>query len=243
MKTKAIILAAGFGTRMKEYTKDLPKPMLPFNGKPMIEYTIRQLAAHGVTEIAMNLHHHADKISGYFETGENFGVKLTYTYEKTPSGTAGGVKALSDFCKDTENIIVIYGDIITDLNYTDFILTHNNHKQMATICVHKRMKSNSIINFNEHMKITTFIERPSEEILEKYAIEPWVNSAIYCFKPKILDLILPNTLQDFPKDVFPQLITSNELYAYKLNASRYAIDSEEMYQKAQQNLTKFNFSF
>jgi mannose-1-phosphate guanylyltransferase len=243
VKTKAIILAAGFGTRMKEYTKDLPKPMLPINGKPLIEYTIRQLAAHGITEIGMNLHYHADKISDYFGNGENFGVKITYVYESQPSGTAGGVKKLSEFCTDAENIIVIYGDIITDLNYTDFISAHINHHSIGTILVHQRLKSNSIIEFDQEMKITSFIERPSEEILKKYASVFWVNSAVYCFKSEILNSIQTDKIQDFPKDIFPQLIIDQKLYAYKLKSKRHAIDSEEKYLEANTDIKNFNFSF
>lgn len=243
MKTKAIILAAGFGTRMKEYTKELPKPMLPLNDTPMIEYTIRQLVAHGITEIAMNLHYHAEKISNYFSNGEKFGARITYLYEDAPSGTAGGVKKLNQFCSNGENIIVIYGDIITDLNYTAFISAHVSHQKIATICIHRRAKSNSIIEFDDHMKITSFIERPDEATLQKYSNEIWVNSAIYCFKPKILDFIQADIIQDFPRDVFPKLIPKNELFAYKLQAKRYAIDSEEKYLEANANITKFNFSF
>lgn len=243
MKTKAVILAAGFGTRMKEYTKDTPKPMLSLHGKPMIEYTIRQMAAHGIKEIAMNLHYHAQKISGYFGNGEAFGVQITYVYEEAPSGTAGGVKKLESFCQDADEVIVIYGDIITDLDYSDFLKAHRQHQKMATICVHKRMKSNSIIEFDDQMKITSFVERPDEATLKKYTSEFWVNSAIYCFKPNILSLIKPSIVQDFPKDIFPQLIPAHELFAYKLQAKRYAIDSEEKYLEAQENISDFKFSF
>lgn len=243
MKTKAVILAAGFGTRMKEYTKDLPKPMLPLNGRPMIEYTIRQMAAHGIKDIAMNLHYHADKISGYFGDGENFGVNITYLYEDAPSGTAGGVKKLSSFCSDADNLLVIYGDIITDLNYSEFFSDHLKHQGLATICVHKRKTSNSIIAFDSSHKITSFIERPDDATLNMYKDGIWVNSAIYCFKPEILKFIKNEGVQDFPKDVFPLLIPRNELYAYELSAKRFAIDSEEKYLEANSEVKNFKFSF
>jgi NDP-sugar pyrophosphorylase family protein len=243
MKNKAIILAAGFGTRMQEYTKDIPKPMLPLNGKPIIEYTIRQMVAHGIKDIAMNLHYHAEKISQYFGDGENFGANISYIYEDAPSGTAGGVKKLEVFAADADNLIVIYGDIITDLDYTNFLNAHAQHQGIATICVHRRSKSNSIIEFDANMKIVDFIERPEATTLAKYTNEFWVNSAIYCFKPKILNFIQANTIQDFPKDIFPLLIPINELFAYKLDAKRYAIDSEERYLEADRNIHNFAFSF
>ncbi len=243
MTVKAIVLVAGFGTRMKEYTKDLPKPMLPLGDKPMLEYTIRQLAAHGIKEIALNLHYQADKIYNFFKDGKDFGVSITYIREDAPSGTAGGVKKFESFCQDAKNIIVIYGDIITDLNYSNFIAAHNENKSLATICLHRRMKSNSIAEFNSSMQITNFIERPNEEILAKYADGFWVNSAIYCFKPEILNYINPDIPQDFPADIFPQIISKKQLFAYKLDATRYAIDSEEKYLEAKANIENFKFSF
>lgn len=243
MKTKAIILAAGFGTRMKEYSKELPKPMLPIGDKPMIEYTIRHLAAHGITEIAMNLHYHANKITDYFGDGKKFGVNLTYVHESAPSGTAGGVKKLASFCQSAENIIVIYGDIITDIDYSQFILAHKLHDKTATICIHNRLKSNSIIAFDESLKITSFIERPTDEVLNKYQSGIWVNSAIYCFKPSILNYIKDGGIQDFPKDIFPELISTGELYAHKLTSKRHAIDSEEKYLLAIDDIKNFHFAF
>lgn len=241
MKNKAIILAAGFGTRMLEYTKNTPKPMLPLNGKPIIEYTIAQLVAHGIKDIAMNLHYHADQISNYFGNGEKFGANITYIYEDAPSGTAGGVKKLSNFCADAKNLIVIYGDIITDINYSSLIAAHIKNLGIATICVHNRLKSNSIIEFDANMKITSFIERPDASTLAKYTQGFWVNSAIYCFSPEILNFIKSEIPQDFPKDVFPSLIPINELFAYKLDAKRYAIDSEERYLEANREIKNFNF--
>src|SRR5262245_18634803 len=107
-KTVAIILAAGFGTRMKEYTRHTPKPMLPFAQRPMIEYTIRQLKACGITYIGLNLHYLPEKITDHFGNGRHLGVNLAYVYEDAPSGTAGGVKRLADFCQSASDILVIY---------------------------------------------------------------------------------------------------------------------------------------
>ena len=112
---------------------------------------------------------------------------------------------------------------------------------MGTVCVHSRKKSNSIVEFDEAMKITKFIERPDEETLKRYQNGFWVNSAIYCFKSDILKNIPSNQVVDFPKNIFPSLVEEGELFAYKLNANRYAIDSEEKYLEAQENFPKFDF--
>ncbi len=242
-KTKAIILAAGLGTRMKEYTVNTPKPMLPLRGKPMIEYTVRQLKACGISDIAMNLYYHADQITNYFKSGEEFGVNISYVHEKAPSGTAGGVKKLENFCADAENIIVIYGDIITDLDYRKLLDSHQKSKALATICIHQRKTSNSIIEFDQNLKIVQFLERPSDDVLAQYKNGIWVNSAIYCIKPAVLKEIKSNTTQDFPKDIFPVLLGKNQLFAYKIDAKRYAIDSEERYLDAEKNFQDFQFLF
>lgn len=242
-KTNAIILSAGFGTRMKGYTKDLPKPMLPLDNKPLIEYTIRQLVACGISDIAMNLHYLGEKIKNHFGDGKKFGANITYLHEDAPSGTAGGVKKLSSFVQSADSTIVIYGDIISDLNYEKLISFHLKHNKMATVVVHRRKKSNSIIDFNSQNQITQFIERPSEDILQKYTNEFWVNSAIYCFQSSVLELIKDGGVQDFPKDVFPLVMEKNELYAYPLEGHRVAIDTEEKYKEAQEKLNEFQFAF
>lgn len=241
MKVKGVILAAGFGTRMGEYTKNLPKPMLPLNGTPMIEHTMRHLGAFGIKDIGLNLHYLADKISTHFDKQKIPGLNIHYVHEESPTGTAGGVKSLEGFLKDADHIIVIYGDIICDLDYSKFMDFHFSHGKMGTVCVHHRKKSNSIVEFDQAGKITKFLERPDEATLARYTDGFWVNSAIYCFKAEILNRISKDGVVDFPKNVFPALVEAGELFAYKLDANRYAIDSEDKYLEAEANFSRFNF--
>lgn len=243
MTTKAIILAAGFGSRMKEYTQNIPKPMLPLRKKPMMEYTIRQMVAHGITDIGINVHYLSDQITDYFQSGSNFGAKIHFIYEDSPTGTAGGVKKFAHFLADADRIVVIYGDIITDIKYSELLQFHQKHGNIGTVCLHQRTKSNSIVEFDSNHKITTFHERPSEEVLKSRTGQIWVNSAIYCFQPQILDDIPSGSVQDFPKDIFPGLLAKEALYAYPLNAKRYAIDSAEKYHEAENHFSDFQFDF
>lgn len=99
MKIGVIILAAGKGERLKEVTKECPKPMLSILGKPILEYTIRQLVSCGFKDIAINIHYKAEQITNYFQDGDAFNCRLTYLYEDQLSGTAGAVKKINKFCK------------------------------------------------------------------------------------------------------------------------------------------------
>ncbi|MCK7521172.1 MAG: nucleotidyltransferase family protein [Ignavibacteriales bacterium] len=137
--TQAMILCTGYGTRMKEYTREIPKPMLPIDNKPMIEYTIRHLERLGIRDLVINLHYMPDSITSYFENGRKFNVNIAYSYEESALGTAGAVKKAENLLK-SENFLVIYGDIITNLNFNDMIKFHkDNQEAVGTIILHERL--------------------------------------------------------------------------------------------------------
>lgn len=244
MKVAAVILAAGYGTRMKKYTKQTPKPMLLLDGKPIIEYTIHQLTKSGVNQIGMNLHYFPDQIKNYFEQGQKLQSHIEYVYEDRPTGTAGGVKSLEFFLKRFDSFIVIYGDVLTDLDYGKLIQAHDGHGRLATVCLHLRKKSNSIVDLDKDNVVVDFKERPDEAELLQRKSEFWVNSGIYCFKKSILDLIPRDPgIVDFPKHIFPQLVARQQLVGYPIiDWNRIAIDDEERYLQAQQNIKHFKFS-
>jgi len=124
---KAIILAAGHGTRLRPLTDRLPKVMLPLNDKPLIYYQIKWLKNNGIREIAINLHHLPMKIKEYLDKND-FGVKITYSYEKNIMGTAGAVKKLQQFFGN-DPFLIFYGDNVTDLNLKKLISFHEGKKR------------------------------------------------------------------------------------------------------------------
>jgi len=151
---KAIILAAGLGTRLYPLTKDRPKAMVEFAGKPLIEHHINWLKANRITEIAINLHHLPDKIKEHLGDGSKFGVNITYSFEDEIMGTAGGVKKLQDFFD--EPFIVFYGDEFTDLDLTEVKSFHEQNNSFATMCIREKPAGNKASNliFLENNKIT-----------------------------------------------------------------------------------------
>lgn len=236
--TYAMILCAGFGTRLGELTKDTPKPMLEIGGKPMLEHTINCLKSAGINKIVINLHYLADKITSYFGDGSKFGVEINYIYEESPSGTAGAVDKARHILKHSENFLVLYGDIITNQDYKALIDFHNSKPDaVASIIMHERAKSNSIIEIDENNRIINFIERPGEEDL-KNKKQNWVNSGLYCFHNEILSLIPEKQKCDFPKDIFPGLVSNWLIYGFPLTGYRCAIDSPERYFAAKSDYEK-----
>ena len=241
--TNAVVLAAGFGSRMGSYTKNIPKPLLPINGRPLLDYTIRQLASCGIKKLFLNTHYHANQIDDFVGSGEKFGLEISTVFEKEPTGTSGGVRNFKNELQKNECFLVIYGDIFTDLDYQALLVQHNKQPGLATICVHRRPKSNSIACFDNNKKVTEFIERPETKELARFPDGVWVNSAIYCFSPEIFNYCASDGFEDFPKDVFPSLVRDHELYAYPINCHRVAIDNEQKYLEAQETCKNFKFSF
>lgn len=236
---KAIILAAGFGTRMEGFTKNCPKPMLKIGKFPLIYYIIENLKRVGVNEVGINLHYLPEVIRNDLGDGSKLGIQITYIYEEEPTGTAGGVKSLSPFLKGCENFFVVYGDIFTDQDLNPIIQKHLKTNSIGTILLHKRKNSNSMITVDKNGIIENFYERPSEDLkkeLNNQNIDFYVNSAIYLLSEKILDLIPSNKKVDFPKDIFPLLIKDRKLSGVPLTGNRVAIDTPDRYQQAQELL-------
>jgi len=224
----AMILCAGFGTRMEGLTKDLPKPMLPIDGKPLLAYTIEHLSKLGFNNIIINLHYMPKKITDYFGDGKKFGVNIRYSYEDKPFGTAGAVKKVEAILKNEQNFLVLYGDIICKENYCELMNFHRSKKDaVATIVLHERDRSNSVVEMDNDNKIYRFVERPTIPVIDKK--QNWVNSGLYCFKTEILKHIPEKGFCDFPKDIFPGLVLSGSLYGYPLTSYRCAVDSPERY--------------
>lgn len=230
---KAIILCAGYGTRLGDLTKDTPKPMLPINGKPLLNYIIDNCKIHNFTDIAINLHYKGDIIKSYFGDGRGFGVRITYFHEKELLGTAGSVRAMQSFIDNSEPFLVHYGDIITDQDFGSMLSFHKSKPNaIATLLVHTRKQSNSIIVTGRDNRILQFIERPSDELRANYPSDI-VNSGIALFSPLIFGYI-GQTAKDLPRDVYSSIADRAALYAFKLDSFRVAIDSVERLQIAQQ---------
>ncbi|MDO9026820.1 MAG: mannose-1-phosphate guanyltransferase [bacterium] len=202
---KAVIMAGGFGTRLRPLTCTLPKPMVPMVNRPMMEHIIRLLAGHGITEIVAVLFHQAQAISGYFGDGSGHGVKIEYLRPDADYGTAGAVGMARDLLK--EPFIVISGDLLTDFDLSEIIKTHSDKKALATITLTRVQNplEYGIVITEPDGRIVRFLEKPTWG----QVFSDTINTGIYMFQPEIFDLIPKAREFDFSQNLFPALLQKN----------------------------------
>jgi mannose-1-phosphate guanylyltransferase len=203
---KAMLLAAGLGTRLRPLTYELPKPMVPILGRPVMEHIARLLARHGFDDVIANLHYFPDLIRDHFGDGSRQGIKLVYSYEEELLGTAGGVRNVRDHFRG-ETFLVISGDALTDIDLTAFHKAHKEKGGIATLAL-KRVDDPSqlgVVIVDDEGRIQGFQEKPAPgEELSNVG-----NCGIYMFEPEIFDYFPDKTEVDFALDVFPALLSGD----------------------------------
>ena len=194
---KAMILAAGLGTRLRPLTYELPKPMVPVLDRPVMAHIVDLLEHHGLKEAMANLHYFPDSIRDYF------GDRLTYSYEEVLVGTAGGVRNCADFL-DSHSFLVISGDALTDIDLTEMRARHEATGGVATLAV-KRVQDTSqfgVVLHDEEGRINGFQEKPDPA----EALSNLANCGIYMFRPEIFEYFPDTPFADWAQDIFPVLL-------------------------------------
>jgi mannose-1-phosphate guanylyltransferase len=227
---KALVLCAGFGTRLGPLTADIPKPLLSIDGKPLIGYTLSLLQRSGVSEAAINLHYFGPLIEAYVRTGARFGVRVTFSREDALLGTAGSVRSLASFFGD-DDALVIYGDLLLDVDLTAMIAQHRARAASATLMLHRRVRSNSVVTMDRKNRITLFRERPDPSEATT-GVDAWVNSGVAILSRRLRDRIPEATPCDLPLHVYASLVNRERLFGFPLNGYRCAIDSFDRYEEA-----------
>ncbi|MDD2586430.1 MAG: NDP-sugar synthase [Syntrophomonadaceae bacterium] len=199
---KAMIMAAGVGSRLMPLTMNIPKPMVPMGNRPLMENIVRLLKIHGFEQIIANLHYHARVISDHFGDGSSFGVELKYSVEDELLGTAGGVKNCEWFLDDT--FVIASGDALTDVDLTKLMAAHRKNGALATIALKEvdEVEHFGVVVTDDNGRIKRFQEKPrASEALSHNA-----NTGIYIFEPEIFKYIPARQFYDFGKQVFPHLV-------------------------------------
>jgi mannose-1-phosphate guanylyltransferase len=230
---KGMILAAGQGTRVRPLTRDVPKPMVPILGKPVMEYLIEHLARHGITEIMVNVAWHHHKIEEYFGDGSRWGVEIGYSYEGVrehgdilprPMGSAGGMRRIQDFSGFfDETTLVLCGDALIDLDITAAIAEHKAKHAIASVVAMEvplaDVQSYGIVVTAPDGLIQSFQEKPKPAD----AKSTLASTGIYIFEPAALGLVPTNTVYDIGSQLFPDLV-ANGLPFYAQNCQFNWID-------------------
>lgn len=220
---KAVILAGGKGTRLKPYTITIPKPLVPIGDYPILEIVIRQLRKHGFKDIILTVNHMSELIEAYFKDGEKFGVKIKYSKEETPLGTAGPLSLIEDI---SEDFLVMNGDILTDLDFTKLIEYHKKGKHTATIVTFKKKISIDlgVLKINKDKTVKEYIEKPT--------LSYDVSTGIYIFNKKVLSFIEKNRRFNLPELV--RLLTKNSeaVKVYEFEGAWFDIGTPSDYEEA-----------
>lgn len=225
---KAMILAAGEGTRLRPLTLAVPKPMVPIANVPLLERTLRLVAAQDVREIAVNLHHRADVIRDALGSGDSLGITLRYSTEERLLGTAGGVKRMERFLDDT--FLVLYGDNLFHADLAPLIAFHREKRAAATIATFEAADPSAcgLVVADETGRITRFQEKPPpDEVFTNRA-----NAGIYVLEPEILRRIPADQPVDFARDIFPNLLDLGIIYACPFTGYLQDTGSPESYRRA-----------
>jgi NDP-sugar pyrophosphorylase family protein len=198
---KAMILAGGMSTRLYPLTKEVPKPLVPVVGEPISGHIMRWLASFGYTQVAINIHYHAEQVRAAFGDGSAYGVRLEYLFEPKLMGSAGAVKGIAPFFDDT--FVVVGCDDLTDSNLEALVAFHKRRGALATIGLVERPQVDQygVVITDADGRIVEFQEKPAPGT-ERSKL---VNTGIYVFEPEILDHIPAATFYDFGKNLFPAL--------------------------------------
>ena len=199
---KAIIMAGGFGTRLRPLTINIPKPMVPVANLPMMEHVVNLLKHHGFDDIMVLIFFQSDIIKNYFKDGRKFGVKMDYLLPEQDYGTAGAVRYAADFCDET--VLVISGDVLTDFDLAAGFRFHRERQGDATIML-TRLENPlpyGIVITGADYRITRFMEKPSWGEM----FSDTINTGIYILEPKTVRLIPPKTNFDFSQNLFPVML-------------------------------------
>ena len=197
---KAIILAGGKGTRLAPYTTVFPKPLMPINDQPILEVVIRQLASYGFKDVTIAVGHLAELIEAFFGDGRKFGVKIEYSREDKPLGTAAPLRLIKNL---PDTFLVMNGDVLTTMDYRKLVQHHIENEGSVTVAMHQKEINIDlgVMEFDSNNFLTQYTEKPTMEYK--------VSMGIYVFKKDVLRYIPKDSYFDFP-DLIRVLLKNGE---------------------------------
>jgi len=230
---KAIIMAGGFGTRLRPLTINIPKPMAPVGNLPIMQHVVSLLKKHNITEVTSILYFQGDKIKDYFNDGSQFGINMNYIRPDDDFGTAGAVRIALE--KSSEPVLIISGDVVTDFNLSEAIEWHKSKKAEATILLTRieNPLAYGIVITGSDGKIERFLEKPSWG----EAFSDTINTGIYILEPSAIELIPMKQNFDFSQDLYPKMLKKQMgLYGKIMTGYWRDIGNIDEYQKVHVDL-------
>ncbi len=223
----AFILAGGKGTRMRPFTYELPKPLIPVQGKPLLQHILNLLRKYEIRDVIISTGYMCDKIKEYFGNGSKFGFDITYVEEKEELGTAGALNLSKGMLKKT--FLMFNGDVLTNIDLHDLIDTHSRNDGLATIALTPVDDPSRFgVADLKGDRIMKFIEKP------KKPVSNLINAGVYILEPEVLEYV-PKGKAMMETDVFPKLADKGLLYAYPFEGQWFDTGTHESYESAIKN--------
>lgn len=203
---KAIVLAGGYGTRLKPLTERRPKPLLPVAGRPCIDYVLRSLVGAGFREIVITTSYMSDRVIKRVGDGLDYRASILYSFEANPAGTAGAVKRVGEFIDDT--FVVASGDVLADIDVGSLYKYHREAGALATMALTRVEDPTQfgIVEVDGRGRVSRFLEKPRPEEV----FSDLVNAGIYVLEPEVLEFIPDGGVADFSADIFPDLLAKGK---------------------------------
>jgi NDP-sugar pyrophosphorylase family protein len=226
---RAVILAGGEGTRLRPYTTVLPKPLMPIGDRPVLDIVVRQLKHHGFERITIATGYLAELIEAFFGDGERYGIPIDYHREHQPLGTVGALALIEGLAED--DVLVMNGDVLTDLDYTALLSRHKESGAAATIATKTReiQVSLGVLRFgdpDDATRLTGYDEKPT--------IDYTASMGVYCFAPRAIGQIEPEVRLDFPDLVLRLIAAGETVRAWPCDDYWLDIGRHDDYEQAQE---------
>ncbi|HDD46447.1 MAG TPA: nucleotidyltransferase family protein, partial [Candidatus Aenigmarchaeota archaeon] len=222
----AVILAGGKGTRLRPITYEIPKPLVPVHGKPVVAHIFDLLKKYGIVDVILSIGYLKEKIKNEIGDGSKFGVKVRYIEEEEPLGTGGPLRLAKDILKSA--FIVSNGDELKDINIMDMYEVHKRNNALVTIAL-KTVEDPSAYGVAklEGERIMEFVEKPKKE----EAPSNLINAGFYIMEPKVIDMI-PEGNVSLERDIFPKIAEMGKLYGYPFSGQWFDTGNIERYERA-----------
>jgi NDP-sugar pyrophosphorylase family protein len=228
---RAVVLAGGKGVRLRPFTVNFPKPLMPLGDDPILEVLIKRLVAFGITDITLTLGHLAELVKAYFHTHNRLTtqVRLRYVEEDEPTGTAGSLASVPDL---DETFLVMNGDLLTDLDFDVLVSFHRRQGAALTIATHRRNVNVDfgVLEADEKNQVIGYKEKPE--------LSYDVSMGIYVYEPSVLKFIAPGKYLDFPDLVLKLIAAGEKVYAMPSDCLWLDIGRPDDYALAQEIYTK-----
>jgi NDP-sugar pyrophosphorylase family protein len=214
MTIRVFILAGGLGTRIRSLYPDLPKPLIPIQGKPFLEHQLEQLRTQGFHDFVLCVSYRAEQIVDHFQDGAAWGVRIHYSYEREPLGTAGALRYSAPYWKGT--CLVLNGDTFINADFRALITAHRARPDargsLGLVALPDTSRYGQVL-IDSLQHVMAFREK------DQLASAGWINAGVYVLEPTVLDLIPSGRAVSIEREVFPALAASQQLYGFPLDGA------------------------